>query len=69
MAQIEFELSLVDEMAVRLNINGYADTILDFTQEYLEVMRDCAQEGSFEKEIVQNQIEEALSQQEDANCE
>ena len=59
-AELEYGLSLVDEIAVRLNINGYADTILNFTEEYLEVMRDCAQEGGFEKEIVQNQMEEAL---------
>jgi hypothetical protein len=42
LAQIHHEMFLVDEMAVRILIHGYSETVLKFVEEYLNLMRDCA---------------------------
>ena len=67
LAQIHHEMFLVDEMAVRILIHGYSETVLKFVEEYLNLMRDCAQQGGFEKEVVDNIMEEKLQEFEDAN--
>ena len=55
-------------MAIQIHFNGYAETILKFVEEYLEVLHDCAKKGGFEKEVIDNAIDDIISEFEDANC-
>ena len=55
-------------MAIQIHFNGYAETILKFVEEYLEVLRGCAKHGGFEREVIDNVIDDVISEFEDANC-
>ena len=37
-------------------------------EEYLEVLHNCAKKGGFEKEVIDNAIDDIISEFEDANC-
>ena len=41
-------------MVIRIKISGYSDKILDFVKIYLDIMRECARPGGFDKALVKN---------------
>ena len=47
LAQIDHSIELVEEMAIRIKIVGYAGTCLKFAGEFLEIFRECAKPGTF----------------------
>ena len=54
MAQMQYKISSVEEMAFRIFISGYSDKILDFIKEFLDIVHECAKLGGFEKKLVEN---------------
>ena len=51
-------MTSVEEIAVRICISGYSDTILSFVKQYLDIMIECAKLGGFEKTLVDNVMAE-----------
>ena len=49
LAQMKYSIYSIEDMSIRVKISGYSDKILIFVKEFLEIMRECAKQGGFEK--------------------
>ena len=58
LAQIDHEISLVEEMALRIKVVGYSGTCLEFAAELLEIFKECSEPGAFSKDMLENVIQE-----------
>ena len=65
---MKFKISSIEEMAVRISISGYSDKILLFVKEYLSILHECANQGGFEKTMVQNAMEDIKTKYSNANA-
>lgn len=67
LAQIQYEVTSVEDLAVRINISGYSDKILNFVKQFLDIMQECAKLGGFEKTLVDNVMGDKKSEFANAN--
>ena len=69
LADISYCFQTVDDLAVRIKITGYSDTIFDFAKIYLDTMIDCAKPGGFDKNTVMNSMDKKKTAYQNANAE
>ena len=45
LAEVDYHLKSVEEMAINLNFSGYSDKLFDFIEEYLDILIECSLKG------------------------
>ena len=57
LANVGYEIEIVEEMAIRIWISGYSQKLFNFAEILIDTMLECAKQGGFEHSQVMNSIE------------
>ena len=68
-ADIHYKFQSLEDVGVRITINGYSDKLLDFAKVYLDKLIECGVSQSFEKQVLLQSMQKKKESYSNSNLE